>query len=164
MRVVEPAFAIAIPRNPQATEYAVDKSSLALPAWFEPEDYVRTRTDEGTAHTLAQNVIGRAQGVDYKHLSPAGQTLYVMKPIIGSQELTDNYRWLDISKEAVRSAVCEVLDTSPADPRFAELQKLMAQTVHLMTLIDGLKGSRQNEALMSYFWENPGMYNLPQMP
>lgn len=166
-RLFQPQFAVLIPHTDgYARQYVVQTENYGIPALYQPEHEQPKMTREATAHTLMNHaVLKAAASVDRVYVSPAGHTLYAMKPP-KSAELRDGYEWINCDASVWSGYYKEIAELRrPESHQYDRLkahaiEKLAMQACALHTLTEALGTVDEERVLQSFFFENSTMYSL----
>lgn len=162
MRALDAQFAVAI-RHPEDDKCAIDTRTLTVPAWKVPEEFRPKRTWESLSIGLAKKATGSLlHSVDARLVSGFGQTLYIMKRS-EDEVLQPGYAWIDYGLEAVREKYAEITEL-PIGRKRNSLEQNAMQALGMFTLFNSIGTDRENDVLLSWFCENPGMYGLDKIP
>ncbi|HPQ82528.1 MAG TPA: hypothetical protein PL191_02185 [Candidatus Saccharimonas sp.] len=167
MRVIRPQFAVLIPHpDRNALQYVVRTENYGIPAYYEPEHEQPKMTREATARAMMSHAaLKAAASVDRVYVSPAGQTLYTMKPP-QSAELRDGYEWINCDPSVWSAYYEEIAELRrPESHQYDRLkahaiEKLAMQACALHTLTEALGTVDEGRVLQSFFFENSTMYGL----
>jgi hypothetical protein len=162
MRALNAQLAVLI-RHPEDDKCAVDTRTLTVPAWEVPDNFRPKRTWESLSIELAKKATGSLRhSVDSRLVSGFEQTLYIMKRS-EDDVLRPGYEWMDYSLEAVRKKYAEVKEL-PLGRKRDSLEQNAMQALGMFTLFKAIGTDRQDDVLLSWFCENPGMYGLDKVP